>query len=96
MATMMTAARLAFGMYVKVEVSKPQANRIKQPVTMPPKGVRTPDALFTAVLVKLPAVGRELTKLPARLHKPSVSISWFASNVLPFARTRNEVNYTIR
>lgn len=75
MATIITDARLAFGMNLKVEVNKPQASKTRQPVNIPPIGVLTPEALFTAVLVKLPAVGIDLAKLPNTLHKPRAIIS---------------------
>jgi len=42
---------------------------------MPLIGVLTPDALLTAVRVKLPVVGIDLTKLPNMLQSPSASIS---------------------
>lgn len=71
----MTAARVALGINLNVEVRRPQARRTREPVTTPPIGVCTPDALFTAVLVKLPVVGIDLTKLPAKLQRPRASIS---------------------
>ena len=75
MATITTAARLVFGMNLKVGVRRLQAKSTRRPVKMPPIGVLTPEALFTAVLVKLPAVGIDLTKLPKMLLRPTANIS---------------------
>lgn len=70
MATMITAARVAFGMYWNVEVSSPKARSTIRPVMTPQVVVLAPDALFTAVLVKEPVVGIEDTKEPKMLHIP--------------------------
>ena len=57
------------------------------PVAMPPAGVRTPEALLTAVLVKEPVTGIERTKEPKILLTPSAIISCVASIAFPFAET---------
>lgn len=75
MATMITAARVALGMNWKVEVRRPHAKSTRHPVITPPIGVFTPEALFTAVLVKLPVVGIDREKLPKMLQSPKASIS---------------------
>lgn len=49
----------------------------------PPKVVTTPDALLTAVLVKDPVTGIDLTKEPIMLHVPTANISCVASKVRP-------------
>lgn len=85
MATIITAAKVAFGINSKTEVKRPHASNTKIPVIIPPIGVFTPDALFTAVLVKLPVVGIDLTKLPITLQSPTANISCVASKVFPFA-----------
>lgn len=85
MAIMMTAANVALGMYLNVDVNRPHAKSTKLPVMTPPIGVLTPEALLTAVRVKLPVTGIDLTKLPKRLQRPSANISWLASRVFPFA-----------
>lgn len=75
MATMITAASVALGMNSKVEVRRPHAKSTRDPVIKPPIGVFTPEALFTAVLVKLPVVGIDREKLPKMLQSPSATIS---------------------
>lgn len=75
MAIMMTAASVALGINLKVDVNKPHAKSTKVPVITPPIGVLTPDALLTAVRVKLPVTGIDLTKLPNMLQSPSANIS---------------------
>lgn len=72
---MMTAANVALGMYLKVDVNRPHARSTRPPVITPPIGVFTPDALLTAVRVKLPVTGIDLTKLLHMLQSPSASIS---------------------
>jgi len=42
----------------------------KTPVTSPPIGVSTPEALFTTVLEKAPVIGMELMKDPAMFDNP--------------------------
>lgn len=75
MAIMMTAARVALGINLKVVVKRPHAKSTKLPVITPPIGVFTPDALLTVVRVKLPVTGIDLTKLPNTLQRPSANIS---------------------
>lgn len=75
MAIMMTAARVALGINLKVDVKRPHAKSTKLPVITPPIGVLTPDALLTVVRVKLPVTGIDLTKLPNILQRPSANIS---------------------
>lgn len=60
-------------------------DKFKIPVKMPPAGVRTPDALLTAVLVNDPVTGIERTNEPAILHRPKAIISWVASTAFPLA-----------
>lgn len=81
----MTAASVALGMNLKVDVNRPHARSTRPPVITPPIGVLTPEALLTAVRVKLPVVGIDFTKLPNTLQSPSASISWLASRVFPLA-----------
>lgn len=52
---------------------------------MPPKGVLTPEALFTALLEKDPVTGIEWKNEPITLHNPRDSISCVASRVNPCA-----------
>lgn len=85
-AQMITAARVLFGMYWKESVRNPNDSSTMHPVTMPPSVVRTPLALFTAVRVNDPVVGIDWKKEPHKLHRPSASISWVASMVLPLAK----------
>lgn len=59
------------------------------PVKIPPKGVLTPEAWFTAVRVNDPVTGIDLTKDPIILHNPSANISCVASNDFPFAVMEN-------
>jgi len=98
---MMTAASVALGMNLNVDVSRPHARSTRLPVIMPLIGVLTPDALLTAVRVKLPVVGIDLTKLPNMLQSPSASISWLASRVFPlavnlFALSLNRFQHEVR
>lgn len=58
---------------------------------MPPKGVLTPDALFTALLEKEPVTGMEWKKAPTVLHRPRVSISWVASRDWPRAEENQPI-----
>lgn len=85
MAHMMTAASVVFGMYWNDEVRKPRASNTMIPVKMPPIGVRTPLALFTAVRVNEPVDGMDWTNEPNILHRPSANISCVASTVFPLA-----------
>lgn len=55
---------------------------------MPPKGVTTPEELFTAVLVNDPVMGIELNSDPKMLDKPTAIISCVASTVFPLAKIR--------
>lgn len=54
----------------------------------PPAGVRTPDALFTAVRVKEPVTGMERTKEPIILPIPKAIISCVASTAFPLAERK--------
>lgn len=67
---------------------RPNAKRTRDPVKIPPKVVRTPLVLFTAVRVKEPVVGIEDTKEPRMLQRPKAIISWFASIVFPLAANK--------
>ena len=55
---------------------------------MPASGVSMPLAELTALRVKAPQVGSELTQLPNKLHKPRVLISWDAFIADPLAETK--------
>jgi hypothetical protein len=50
-------------------------NLIDLPVYNPPIGVRTPDALLTAVLVNDPVFGNDWNREPRMLLNPSAIIS---------------------
>ena len=80
---MITAPRLAFGMYAQNGMSRASAIITRDPVQIPPPGVLTPLAQFTAVLENDPVVGMDWTNEPTRLQIPSAIISWFASTGLP-------------
>lgn len=54
----------------------------KTPVTRPPIGDSTPEALFTTVLEKEPVMGIELKKAPPMFDKPIEIISCEASTRL--------------
>ena len=82
-AVMMTAPRLAFGMYAQNGMSRARAIITRDPVQIPPPGVLTPLAQFTAVLENDPVVGIDWTNDPTRLQIPSAIISWFASTGFP-------------
>lgn len=84
-AQMITAASVVFGIKRNVLVKNPNDNKTRAPVTMPPRVVRTPLALLTAVRVNDPVTGIDCTNEPSRLHIPSASISCVASIVLPLA-----------
>lgn len=84
-AQMMTPANVVFGIKRNESVKKPNDNKTKHPVTMPPSVVRTPLALLTAVRVNEPVTGIDCTNDPTKLHNPSANISWVASIVLPLA-----------
>ena len=79
----MTAPRLAFGMYAQNGMSRARAIITRDPVQIPPPGVLTPLAQFTAVLENDPVVGIDWTNDPTRLQIPSAIISWFASTGFP-------------
>lgn len=61
----------------------PKKNKL--PVKIPPRGDFTPDAWFTAVLVKEPVTGIERTKDPIMLQIPSANISCVTSKDFPIA-----------
>lgn len=81
----MTAANVVFGIKRNDSVRKPNDNRTRHPVTIPPSVVRTPLALLTAVRVNEPVTGIDWKNAPTKLHRPSANISCVASIVLPFA-----------
>lgn len=83
MATMMTPAKVALGMYLKVVVRKARASNTMRPVMMPHAEVRAPDALLTAVLVKEPVIGMDMTQEDMMLANPKAINSWEASSVCP-------------
>lgn len=89
MAHIITAASVLFGMYWKESVRKPSDSSTIHPVKMPPKVVRTPLALFTAVRVNDPVVGIDWKNEPNKLHRPSANISCVASIVFPLAANKN-------
>jgi hypothetical protein len=68
---------------------------ISLPVIRPPRGVLTPDALFTAVRENDPASGKEHTNELMMLDKPNANNSCEASTALPFATTerKNHIIY---
>lgn len=74
-AQMITAANVVFGIKRNELVRNPSDNKIRQPVNIPPSVVRTPLALFTAVLVNEPVTGIDEKNDPNKLHKPKANIS---------------------
>lgn len=62
-----------------------EIKNVFSPEKSPAIGERTPLLLDTALLVKAPHVGRELTKDPVMLQMPRVNISWVASTDVPLA-----------
>jgi hypothetical protein len=60
---------------------------ISLPVIRPPRGVLTPDPLFTAVRENDPASGKERTNELMMLEKPNANNSCEASTALPLATT---------
>ena len=74
-AVIIIAPRHAWGIYAHNGIKKAKANNTRAPVNIPPAGVFTPLAEFTAVLENDPVVGKDCTKDPAKLHNPSASIS---------------------
>ena len=74
-AVIISAPKVACGIYAHKGIKKAKANNTRPPVKIPPAGVLTPLAEFTAVLENDPVVGKDCTKDPAKLHNPSASIS---------------------
>lgn len=85
MATMITAASVAFGIYWNVVVKNPRAKSTMSPVITPHVVVLAPEALFKAVLVKEPVIGIEEKKEPTTLHIPKAINSCVASRGRPLA-----------
>lgn len=92
MAQIITAASVLFGMYWNESVRKPSDISTMHPVKMPPRVVRTPLALFTAVRVNDPVVGIDWKNDPNKLHRPSANISCVASMVFPLAEIEIDAN----
>lgn len=84
-AQIITAANVVFGIKRNELVKKPNDNKTRHPVIIPPNVVRTPLALLTAVRVNDPVTGIDWKNEPTRLHIPSANISCVASMVLPLA-----------
>jgi hypothetical protein len=57
----------------------------------PPRGVLTPDPLFTAVRENDPANGKDLTNEPKMLEKPNANNSCEASTALPLAKREKKL-----
>ena len=74
-AVIMTAPRLAFGMYAQNGMSRARAIITRDPVQIPPPGVLTPLAQLTAVLENDPVVGIDCTNEPKKLQSPRAIIS---------------------
>jgi trans-aconitate methyltransferase len=62
------------------------ARRRSSDVNTPASVVLTPEALFTALLVKEPVTGIEPTKEPIVLQSPNAIISWVASSLRPLQK----------
>ena len=56
-------AKLAFGIYAHKGIKTARAKITKPPVTIPPIGLRTPEAQFTAVLEKIICKQKNFVKL---------------------------------
>ena len=74
-AVIITAARLAFGIYAQYGIIRPKVNMTKAPVHRHPKVVFTPDAELTAVLEKDPVIGIADTNELIKLQIPKATIS---------------------
>lgn len=74
-AVIITAASVALGMYWNVLVKKPIDRITTIPVAIPPNGVFTSLASFTAVRVKDPVNGIDETNEPNMLQQPRAIIS---------------------
>lgn len=85
MATIITAANVAFGIYSNVFVKNPNANKTITPVITPHVVVLAPDALLRAVLVKEPVMGIEETNELTILQSPKAITSCVASRGRPLA-----------
>ena len=88
-AVIINAPKLDSGIYAHKGIKKAKASKTSPPVYIPPAGVFTPLAAFTAVLENDPVVGIDWTNDPTRLQIPSAIISWLASICLPFANNQD-------
>jgi hypothetical protein len=59
-------------------------------------GVRTPLALFTALLLKEPVPGNPCAKEFAMLATPMAISSWPASTAFPFAEYREKNKFNVK
>ena len=74
-AVIITAARLALGIYAQYGIIRPKVNMTKAPVHKQPNVVLTPEAELTAVLEKDPVIGMAETKELIKLQIPKATIS---------------------
>ena len=82
----LTAARVVFGMNVKVPVKSPKASSTTMAVKTPPNCVFTPELWLIAVRENEPVMGMDWKKDDAMLHRPSAIISCVASTILPLLK----------